>query len=199
MVGYAAIAFHPEGAASAGDEPDGATLLRLARGAIAAALGAATPAVPDVPWLRAPGATFVTLRAGDDLRGCIGSLEPRRALADDVQANAVAAAFRDPRFPPVQANELPALTVEVSLLGLPSPVVFRDRRDLAQQLRPGVDGVILECGARRATFLPQVWESLPDPEDFLDHLARKAGIANIDAGCGVQRYEVRKWSEEDSP
>jgi hypothetical protein len=171
-------------------------LLELARGAIAVALGGVPVDSADAPWLREPGATFVTLRAGATLRGCIGSLEPRRALTDDVAANAVAAALRDPRFPPLEANELSGLTVEVSLLGRAEPMAFRDRADLAAQLVPGEDGVILECGSRRATFLPQVWDALPDPGDFLDALARKAGIGRIDERCRAQRYRVRKWSDD---
>ena len=198
VVGYAAIAFFaPASAAHATEAPDGATLLALARRAIAHALGGPAPEVPPQRALRAPGATFVTLRAGGALRGCIGSLEPRRALADDVMSNAVAAALRDPRFAPVRAGELAGLTVEVSLLGAAEPIAFRDRADLAAQLEPCTDGVILACGARRATFLPQVWETLPDPEEFLFELARKAGIATIDAGCSAERYRVRKWSEDD--
>ncbi|MDH5285553.1 MAG: AmmeMemoRadiSam system protein B [Betaproteobacteria bacterium] len=201
VVGYAAIAFCPP-AASGGDDGDaarGRTLLALARGAIEEALGSSRGGVAAEAWLREHGATFVTLHAGAALRGCIGSLEPYRALGDDVAANAVAAALRDPRFPPVRRHELDALTVEVSLLGPSEPIAFRDRSDLAAQLRPGDDGVILECGTRRATFLPQVWDALPDPGEFLDELARKAGIARIDVCCRAQRYRVRKWSESGLP
>lgn len=196
VVGYAAIAFFTPVAGEGRDEnaDAGLALLALARAAIAHALGGPAPVVPPGPALRVPGATFVTLRDGEALRGCIGSLEPRRALADDVMANAVAAALRDPRFPPVAAGELGRLTVEVSLLGTAEPVVFRDRADLAASLVPGVDGVILARGARRATFLPQVWEALPDPDAFLDALAEKAGIDVIDERCHVERYRVRKWS-----
>jgi hypothetical protein len=201
VVGYAAIAFCPP--AATGDDADdaarGRTLLALARGAIEEALGSSRGGVAAEAWLREHGATFVTLRAGAALRGCIGSLEPHRALGDDVATNAVAAALRDPRFPPVRRHELDALTVEVSLLGPSEAIAFRDRADLVAQLVPGDDGVILECGVRRATFLPQVWEALSDPEEFLDELARKAGIARIDVCCRAQRYRVRKWSENNLP
>jgi AmmeMemoRadiSam system protein B/AmmeMemoRadiSam system protein A len=201
VVGYASIAFYPSTSPATGDAvPDeqarGDTLLALARGAIAHALGDEAPRVPDDVWLREPGATFVTLRQGDDLRGCIGSLEPRRPLAEDVMDNAVASAFRDPRFPPLRANELPALTVEVSWLAAAERLAFLDRADLVAKLQPYEDGVILECGTRRATFLPQVWESLPDADAFLDALQRKAGLpAGALDGCIVSRYRVRKWSE----
>lgn len=202
VVGYAAIAFHAPRAqiVAPDDERErGRTLLALARGAIAHALEGRSLATPEADWLLAPGATFVTLRDGDMLRGCIGSLEPRRALAHDVTANAVAAAFRDPRFPPLAAHEFHAIHVEVSLLEAAQPVDFRDRADLVAKLCPGEDGVILAHGARRATFLPQVWESLPDPDEFLDHLARKAGIDRDRIGdCAVQRYRVRKWSERET-
>jgi AmmeMemoRadiSam system protein B/AmmeMemoRadiSam system protein A len=197
VVGYASFAFYEPAAGSENESDErGRTLLALARAAIAHSLGGAAPVVPDEDWLREPGATFVTLRAGGELRGCIGTLEALRALAEDVMANAQGAAFRDPRFSPVRASEVTELVVEVSLLAAPEPIAFRDHADLAAQLVPGEDGVILSCGERRGTFLPQVWESLPEPEAFLDALARKAGIApDALRACEVQRYRVRKWSE----
>jgi AmmeMemoRadiSam system protein A len=117
-----------------------------------------------------------------------------------VAANAVAAAFGDPRFPPVAVHELDAITVEVSVLEPAEALAFTDRAHLVAQLAPGKDGLILTDGTRRATFLPQVWDALPDPDDFLDELARKAGIhpARIHA-CSVHRYRVRKWSEGTAP
>lgn len=195
VVGYAAIAFRApdEGAV---DEALGAALLARARAAIAHALGAGPAPGPAGDALQRRGATFVTLRdARGDLRGCIGTLEARCALADDVADNAVGAATRDPRFAPLPAAALAATRIEVSLLGPAAPIAFRDRADLAAQLRPHEDGLVLACGARRATFLPQVWDALPDPGAFVDALARKAGIAAIDASCAAQRYAVRKWSE----
>lgn len=124
-----------------------------------------------------PGASFVTLRQAGRLRGCIGSLEPRRALAEDVAANACAAAFRDPRFPPLVADELARTDLEVSVLSAREPVAFADEATLIDALRPGTDGVVLAHGSRRATYLPGVWEQLPDPRRFLSELRRKAGIA----------------------
>jgi AmmeMemoRadiSam system protein A len=156
----------------------GAALLTIARSAIEEALGArgvAAP-LPDAAALAQPGATFVTLRKDGELRGCIGSLEPRRTLADDVRANALAAAFRDPRFPPLRRDELAATEIEVSLLGPSSPLACADEADLLARLEPGVDGLILEHPGGRATFLPQVWEALPQPCDFLAALKHKAGL-----------------------
>jgi AmmeMemoRadiSam system protein B/AmmeMemoRadiSam system protein A len=204
VVGYASIAFFPPHEARAEGEVDaadaqGETLLALARGAIEQALGRGPGTTTNAAWLRESGAVFVTLRRNGELRGCVGSLEPHRPLAEDVVANAISAAFRDPRFPPLQASELAGLVVEVSLIGPAEPLAFRDRADLAAQLAPGQDGVILARGSRRATFLPQVWDALPHPGEFLDHLARKAGLSGIDASCEVHRYRVRKWSEKDRP
>ena len=178
--------------------PDlGSTLLVRARNAIAAQLDLPRQAEPDHPGLQQPGATFVTLTKGGQLRGCIGSLEAHRALGDDVRANAVAAAFSDPRFPPLQSAEWPQLQVEVSLLTAATPIEFRDEADALRQLRPGIDGVIFACGGRRSTFLPQVWETLPQPREFLAHLKRKAGLAENFWAPDVKlyRYEVQKWKE----
>lgn len=126
--------------------------------------------------LQAPRATFVTLHKEGDLRGCIGSLEPQRALVADVARNAFAAAFRDPRFLPVRPDEVTVLEVHISVLSLAQPLQFRDEADLLQQLRPGVDGLIIEQDGHRGTFLPSVWDSLPRPEEFLAHLKLKAGL-----------------------
>jgi len=133
----------------------------------------------------------------EQLRGCIGSLQALRPLGADVAENARGAAFRDPRFPALTAHEWPECRVEVSLLSAPKPVRFADEDDLLAQLRPGEDGVILEADGRRGTFLPQVWESLPEPRAFLRELARKAGVpadARL-ARCRVSRYRVVKWKE----
>lgn len=192
----------------------GRRLLALARRAIIDGLGgpamiaaAPTENTPGEPpevsslvgaMLQAPGATFVTLTADGELRGCIGSLEPYRPLADDVTANARAAAFSDYRFPSLTARELSSLCVEVSLLGPAEPLAASSEAEAIAQLEPGRDGIILAADGRRATFLPQVWESLPDPEDFLAHLKRKAGLP---ADCwppsiALWRYQVRKWKEQ---
>ncbi len=148
-------------------------------------------------WLRSPGASFVTLTQRGQLRGCIGSLEAHRALYTDVQANAVAAALRDPRFPPLAAAELRITQVEVSLLSATEPLAFGSEADALAQLRPGVDGLLLEYGALRSTFLPQVWDQLPGPKDFLSQLKRKAGLPGDfwHERLRLQRYTVNKFQE----
>jgi len=182
----------------------GALLLPTARAAIERALGLrAEPPSAQPAWALAPGASFVTLTERGELRGCIGSLEAMRPLLDDVRDNAVAAATRDPRFPPVAPSELDRVVIEVSILSAPVPLAVSGRpaSDLAEAraaLRPGVDGVIVEFDAwHRATFLPQVWEQLPEPEEFLSHLWRKAGVAPGEwrAGTTLQTYTVRAWHE----
>ena len=185
------------------DDDLGRSLVTIARRAIGAELGLAhdigDDATAENAALAAPGATFVTLFMGDMLRGCIGTLEARRALGVDVRANAIAAAFADPRFPRLSAEEFPVTQVEVSLLSSAEPVPARDERSLLDQLRPGVDGVVLEYGEARATFLPQVWESLPEPADFLAHLKRKVGLPPDfwNPALKVSRYGVAKWRETD--
>ena len=174
----------------------GEMLPQLARAAIRARLGMATSALGNPPdWLQQPGATFVTLMHKGSLRGCIGSLEAHRSLFDDVRANAVAAAFRDPRFPPLTAKELSETQVEVSLLSEAQPLTFSGEADVLAQLRSGIDGVVLEYGPHRGTFLPQVWEQLPQPRDFLAHLKVKAGLsADFWADdIRLSRYTVEKW------
>jgi AmmeMemoRadiSam system protein A len=121
-------------------------------------------------------ATFVTLQKNGELRGCIGSLEATRALAVDIASNAFAAAFRDPRFPPVTSGELGQLVVHLSLLTPAELMDVASEEDLIRQIEPGKDGLILEDGSRRSTFLPAVWESLPDARQFLQQLRRKAGL-----------------------
>jgi len=129
------------------------------------------------PVLRAEGASFVTLTERGELRGCIDALEPNQSLAEDVREHAVAAALQDYRFPPVQAEELAQIEIEVSRLTLPEPLEYKTTDDLLDKLRPGVDGVILRDGFRRATFLPQVWEKVADKEEFLSHLCLKMGAS----------------------
>ncbi len=147
--------------------------------------------------LQAQGASFVTLTQNEQLRGCIGTPEAWRPLTEDVQANAVAAALRDPRFAPLQAQEWPHTRVEVSVLSSLEPMAFADEADALAQLRPGVDGLVLTCGRHRATFLPQVWEQLPDPASFVTQLKRKAGLpAHFWApDLQLQRFTVSKWKE----
>jgi AmmeMemoRadiSam system protein A len=153
-------------------------LFDLARGALEH-----PPAPPPVEEerlpepLTRPAATFVTLKKEEQLRGCIGTLEAHRPLARDVAHNAWAAAFRDPRFPPLEREEATAVRIVLSLLGPAQPLEVEDESELLRTLRPGVDGLILSCGAQRATFLPAVWQDLPDPADFVAALGRKAGLS----------------------
>ena len=178
----------------------GAILLAIARAAIARTFGLAAQADECAPWLAEPGATFVTLTQDGQLRGCIGCLEACRPLLEDIKANACSAAFRDTRFAPLCADEFGRTCVEVSLLSPLQPIAFRDEQDALAQLRPGIDGVVLEYGYHRGTFLPQVWEQLPRPEDFLAHLKAKAGLpADFwAAGIKLYRYTVEKWKEQRS-
>ena len=175
----------------------GRALLTIARSAIGGELGLAVPQTPDHSTLQQPSATFVTLRQGSDLRGCIGSLEPLRPLGVDVRENALAAAFRDPRFAPLEAAEFGATSVEVSLLSAAEPIRVIGEDDLLGRLRPGIDGVTLEYGGRRATFLPQVWQTFADPRDFLVSLKRKLGVPAgfWSADVAVSCYTVTKWAE----
>ena len=175
----------------------GAVLLRLARAAIGEKLGQPGTDAASHARLHEPGATFVTLTQQGDLRGCIGSLEAHRALLDDVRENARAAAFRDPRFAPLAFEEFEFTSVEVSLLTPAAPMAFRDEADFMAQLRPGVDGIVFQFGRHRSTFLPQVWESLPEPAQFMQQLKRKAGLPpNFwHETVSISRYEVTKWKE----
>lgn len=184
----------------------GTALLTLAREAIGERLGMVTARAPQESDLQAavdrknlqkPGATFVTLTRFGRLRGCIGSLEAWRPLAEDVAENAIAAAFRDPRFPPLSPEEWPDTRIEVSLLSPPEPILFVNEADALAQLRPGIDGIILTGAGRRSTYLPQVWEQLPEPAAFLASLKHKAGLP-VDwwgADVRLQRYGVMKWKE----
>lgn len=179
-------------------------LLKLARESIARHLRGEEPppvdpdALPET--LRGDGACFITLTKRGELRGCIGSLKARRLLVEDVRENAVAAALHDPRFPPVSTKELDDLHVEVSILSAPQPLSYDDSDDLIAKLRPGVDGVVIESGWNRATFLPQVWDKLPAPHQFLEQLCRKAYLpddAYRKPGLDVSVYQVEKFKEED--
>ncbi len=136
-------------------------------------------------------ATFVTLEINHQLRGCIGMLEAARPLAEDIAENAFSAAFKDPRFPPLEAHELDKLDIHLSILTPSEPVSFSSEQDLIAQLQPGIDGLILEEGRRRGTFLPSVWESLPEPEQFLRHLKQKAGLAPDYWSTNIRVYRYR--------
>ncbi len=129
------------------------------------------------PHLKAPGASFVTLTKSGDLRGCIGTLEAYQPLVEDVREHAIAAALEDYRFPPVIPSEVAQIEIEISRLTAPVALRYSSPEELIGRLRPGIDGIILKDGMRRATFLPQVWEKLPDPEAFLSHLCQKMGAA----------------------
>jgi AmmeMemoRadiSam system protein A len=168
-------------------------LLAIARASLAHGLreGRALALDPDAEpsALRAPGASFVTLRTREArLRGCVGSLEKVRALAEDVAENAFRAGFRDPRFPPVSVHEVETLELSISILGEPEPIHAASAEELAAQLRRGIDGLILRQGPRRATFLPEVWESIPEAREFVRALERKTGIASWQAGVEAFRY-----------
>lgn len=150
------------------------------------------------PALRASGASFVTLHAGKDLRGCIGTARAWQALVADVARNGFAAAFEDPRFDEVTPDGLAQLDIELSLLGAPAPVAASSEAEMIAALSPGRDGVILSEGARRGLFLPQVWDTVPDPAEFVRHLKDKAGW---DKGYWsprivAERFEVRTLSRE---
>jgi len=205
VVGYAAFAFQAEsrpeqtGADDAAqqDADKGSTLLKLARSEIGAKLGHRIPPPAHAGWLEEPGASFVTLTRQGELRGCIGTLEAHRPLGEDVRENAVAAAFRDPRFMPLSRDEFEDIRVEVSLLSPTEPLLVTNEADALARLRPNIDGVVLEYGHYRSTFLPQVWEQLPNPAEFLAHLKRKAGLS-MDFWAEqvrLSRYTVSKWKE----
>lgn len=178
----------------------GAALLCLARRALEEELRgakAATASWHDSPWLRGKGATFVTLTEQGQLRGCIGNVEPLAPLIEIHRHNAIGAATRDPRFPTVTGAELDSIDIEVTMLGLPQPLVFFTEEEALGQLRPGVDGVVLEWGEHRSTYLPQVWEALPEPREFLASLKVKAGL-NADfwhEDLLLARYRADHWEE----
>jgi uncharacterized protein len=179
----------------------GKVLLPIARAAIARVLNVPHSADENAPWLVEHGACFVTLTQHGELRGCIGTLQAHRPLLEDVKANAVAAALHDPRFPALRATELDYTEVEISLLSPATAMVFSDEANALAQLRRGIDGVIFQYGHYRSTFLPQVWEQLPRPREFMAHLKHKAGLppAFWSEEVKLSRYEVIKWRETDFP
>jgi len=184
-------------------DSDRSTLLTIAREAITAAANHQAPPLIDLgslaPTLSEERATFVTLSLHGDLRGCIGGLYPVMPLALDAQQHALNAALEDPRFPPVSLSELPGLHIEISVLTVPEPLAHTSPEDLLVKLRPGIDGVILKSGWwHKATFLPQVWEKVPDPVTFLEMLSEKAGAsANLwrEPGTEVYVYQVEVFEE----
>lgn len=177
----------------------GDVLLPAARAAIAGELGVPAPDLATPPaWALERGASYVTLTRDGRLRGCTGTLVARRPLLADVQANAVNTALRDRRFRPVTADEVPLVVVEVSVLSAPQPLPASSLAEAYAALRPGVDGVIVEAGEwNRATFLPKMWDSLPTPEVFLEHLWIKAGVEPgvWHEGTRLQTYTARAWRE----
>jgi AmmeMemoRadiSam system protein A len=179
-------------------------LLRLARQGLEAAVSNRRP--PELepaqrtPGLERPGCSFVTLHELGELRGCIGGLVAQQSLWRDVQQRAGQAALNDYRFIPVQAGELPAITIEVSVLSTPQPLDYTTPADLLRKLRPGVDGVVLRQGNQRATFLPQVWHTVPDPARFLAMLCEKLGAAPDTwrrEHLAVETYQVEEFSEPE--
>lgn len=210
VVGYASLAFWSEStvkepypdpvgeSAMADDDALGRALLARARNAIARRLGHSLLEEPHHPALQLPGATFVTLHHEGRLRGCIGRLEAgNHPLEMDVRQNAIRAAFEDPRFNPVSAQDWPCLDLEVSLLESPRALEFESEPHALAQLNPGLDGVIFTWRHYRSTFLPQVWEQLPKIEDFMAALKRKAGLAETFWAEDVQLacYRVRVFRE----
>lgn len=154
---------------------------------------------PDVnlatyaPPLQTIGASFVTLTLDDRLRGCIGSLNAHRPLAEDIATNAVKAGFHDPRFKPVTEDEINAATIEISLLSRPAPLTFDSEKDLHAQLRPGRDGLILQSGTKRGTFLPKVWDALETPDAFVNGLKVKAGL---DRNAWPDDLQIQRYTAE---
>lgn len=174
-------------------------LLSIARAAIARALNVAYWLESDerVPWLRELGACFVTLMQDGKLRGCIGSLEAQPSLLMDVKSNAVSAALHDPRCAPLLTAEFDETHIGISLLSSRLAMLVQDEADALAQLRPGIDGIVFEYGCYRSPFLPQVWQELSQPHQFLAMLKRKPGLpADFWAeGIKLSRYTVTKWRE----
>jgi AmmeMemoRadiSam system protein A len=172
-------------------------LLRIAKTVIIAHFNSQTEIdreklLTDYPFLQSEAATFVTLNYNHQLRGCIGSLIAHRELLDDIINNTESAAFHDPRFKPVSKDELPCLQIEVSILTPPEELSYTDFSDLLDKTRPDIDGLILKYGHNQGTFLPQVWETLKTPKEFLEHLSYKAGLnpSVYDNHPTIYRYEV---------
>jgi AmmeMemoRadiSam system protein A len=185
-------------------EEEGKDLLLVARKTIQEALlekkkseRSPSPALESPRYLEKRG-TFVTLTIDGALRGCIGHIIPQESLIEGVRINAINAAFHDPRFRPLSNNEFPRVKIEVSILTEPAPLSFSDANDLVMKLRPGIDGVIIKKSFHQATFLPQVWEQLPDKSSFLSHLCMKAGLdgdAWKKERIDVYIYQVQAFEE----
>jgi hypothetical protein len=175
-------------------------LIRIARASILHGLEhgeALLPSARDYSReLEVERASFVTLNRRGMLRGCIGHLEAIMPLAMDVAENAYSAAFRDPRFPPLTLGDYADLELHISILSPPEALAVSSESDLLARLRPGIDGLILEDGYARGTFLPSVWESLPEPGEFVRHLKRKAGLADNywSDTLKLYRYETESFT-----
>ena len=179
-----------------------ATLLQVARQSVEHGVAHGTPLRVDAgdfePELQEERATFVTLRLVGALCGCIGTCQPLQPMVEDVALNAHSAAFRDPRFAQVTQTDLPALRFHISLLSIPEPMEFVSEAELLEQIRPGVDGLLLAEGRSRGTLLPSVWDVLPEAESFLRQLKLKAGLAadHWSSAVTVQRYTAESIEEE---
>ena len=178
----------------------GRLLLALARATLKQRLvGGNVPQAPDDPVLLTSSATFVTLKIAGKLRGCIGNLQPVGLLWEGIRDNAINAAFHDHRFSALRPEELEKVDLDISILSPPQPLAYSDPKELLRQLRPGIDGVIVGDGRHSATFLPQVWQQLPDPQQFLGHLCQKAGLperAWRDKKLEIHVYQVQCFVEE---
>lgn len=184
-------------------DEDRRTLLKLARSTLIRATkdGSLESAPASLPAsMTEKKGSFVTLTIKGELRGCIGNIFPDMPLVQAVIHNARSAALEDSRFSPVTAEEVSTIEIEVSVLSIPQPLRFSTPEDLLHKLRPHKDGVVLNFGLRRSTFLPQVWDQLPDPSDFLDHLSAKAGMARNawrEPGTSVMTYQVEAFKESE--
>ena len=184
-------------------EEEGKHLVETARKTIQEALfnpkDKSEPYAPSSPKFQERRGTFVTITLNGRLRGCIGHIIPQESLLEGVRVNAMNAAFGDPRFPGLTKSEFEKIRVEVSILTAPKPLAYTDANDLLAKLKPGTDGLIIRKGYHQATFLPQVWEQLPNKKDFLTHLCLKAGLAG-DAWAydqlEVHTYQVQAFEEE---
>jgi AmmeMemoRadiSam system protein A len=187
-------------------EEQGKRLINLARRTIAKKLGIldeSNKVIPDNdltdPGFQEKSGTFVTLKIKGQLRGCMGCLTSSETILEGIQRNALNSAFNDPRFPALTSTELDQTEIDISILTSPQDLEYTKGDDLLEKLRPNIDGVIINKGLARATFLPQVWEQLPKPEDFLVHLCRKAGLSPDEwkkGELGVSIYQVQYFHED---
>lgn len=179
----------------------GATLVKIARAVISSRLGESLPEPKaDDPALTEKWGTFVTLKLDNQLRGCIGNIEPVSPVVEGVRENSIHAAFNDYRFSPLTPEELPKVVISVSVLTPAKPLGYSDAADLLTRLRPGKDGVVLRHGGKSATFLPQVWQQLATAEQFLRHLCLKAGLAGDfwrQGDVEILTYQVQNFSESE--